>query len=131
MLPVVAATNRPDSLDDALLRPGRIDRILFVGPPDLEAREEILRINLKRVPHNLMEQDLASLAQITNGFSGAEMAAVCREAALNALRENVEVELVEKKHFLFAVNSTKPQITKQMLDFYEHFKRTSKLQNLG
>lgn len=78
---VVAATNRPDLLDQALMRPGRIDCMIYVGPPDLEARTEVFKIHLKRVPLGA-EIDLGKLARLTEGFSGAEIAGVCKEASL-------------------------------------------------
>ena len=82
---VIAATNRPDILDQALLRPGRFDRQVVVGAPDLKGREEILRVHTKRVP--LAEGiDLRSVARGTPGFSGADLANLVNEAALLAAR---------------------------------------------
>ncbi|RUM46870.1 MAG: AAA family ATPase, partial [Hyperthermus sp.] len=83
---VVAATNRPDILDPALLRPGRFDRLIYVPPPDKEARLEILRIHTRKMP--LAEDvDLERLAQQTEGYTGADLEAVAREAAMIAVRE--------------------------------------------
>jgi cell division protease FtsH len=84
---LVAATNRPDVLDPALLRPGRFDRRVIVGRPDVRGREEVLRVHAKKVP--LAEDvNLGVLARGTPGFSGADLANMVNEAALNAARTN-------------------------------------------
>ncbi|HPJ83953.1 MAG TPA: CDC48 family AAA ATPase, partial [Methanothrix sp.] len=85
---VIAATNRPDIIDPALLRPGRFDRMIEIGMPDQEARLDILKIHTAERP--LAEDvDLASLSKRTDGFSGADIAAVCNEAVMLAIREYV------------------------------------------
>lgn len=123
---VVAATNRPDLLDPALLRPGRIDRALFVGPPDVQGREEILEVHTRRLP---LADDvkLAELAIATARFSGAELAALCREAAMAAIDEQREgAERVAKRHFLRALGRVRPQIDDAMLAFFEGFRSQRK-----
>ncbi len=84
---LVAATNRPDVLDPALLRPGRFDRRVIVGRPDVRGREEVLRVHSKKVPIS-EDVDLRVLARGTPGFSGADLANMVNEAALNAARSN-------------------------------------------
>jgi cell division protease FtsH len=84
---LVAATNRPDVLDPALLRPGRFDRRVVVGRPDVRGREEILRVHAKKVPVS-DDVDLRVLARGTPGFSGADLANMVNEGALNAARAN-------------------------------------------
>jgi len=84
---LVAATNRPDVLDPALLRPGRFDRRVVVGLPDIRGREEILRVHVKKVPVS-DDTNLNILARGTPGFSGADLANMVNEAALNAARVN-------------------------------------------
>ena len=84
---LVAATNRPDVLDPALLRPGRFDRRVVVGLPDVRGREEILRVHVKKVPVS-DDTNLNVLARGTPGFSGADLANMVNEAALNAARMN-------------------------------------------
>ncbi len=126
---VVAATNRPDLLDKALVRPGRLDRMIYVPPPPPQARHEILRIHARNVPLHA-DVDLAALAgPPTEGFSGAEVAALCREAAMLALQEAVEAGraagTVEDRHFEHAVRATTKQITPDMLAFYERFRRNA------
>ncbi len=84
---VLAATNRPDVLDPALLRPGRFDRQITVGLPDVNGREGILRIHTRKLRLS-PEVNLNLIARSTTGFSGADLANLCNEAALNAAREN-------------------------------------------
>ncbi|HVW77117.1 MAG TPA: ATP-dependent zinc metalloprotease FtsH [Alloacidobacterium sp.] len=84
---LVAATNRPDVLDPALLRPGRFDRRVVVGRPDVRGREEVLRVHAKKVPLS-EDVDLRVMARGTPGFSGADLANMVNEAALNAARAN-------------------------------------------
>jgi AAA family ATPase len=115
---VVAATNRPDILDDALMRPGRIDRKIYVPPPDADSRRQIFDGQFKKFPCAEVF-DLTSLVEITSGFSGAEVVAVCSEAALAAIEE--KKESVEFSHVLKAIKATKPQITSAVLSFYEEF----------
>ncbi|ETE64245.1 Spermatogenesis-associated protein 5-like protein 1, partial [Ophiophagus hannah] len=96
---VVAATNRPDRLDDALLRPGRLDKILYVPPPDEKGRLSVLKICTERIPID-SDVSLADIASQTNMFSGADLENLCKEAALLALQENeVEATAVKYKHF--------------------------------
>ncbi len=117
---VLAATNRPDLIDAALTRPGRIDRRLYVSPPDAAARAEILKIHTKDTPLAL-DVDLSAVAAQCAGLSGAEIAAVCREAALHAIEEDGDAQEVWKRHFLRAVGDVEPQITSAMLAFFESF----------
>jgi transitional endoplasmic reticulum ATPase len=85
---VIAATNRPDIIDPALLRPGRFDKLLYVPPPDIEARKEILKIHLKKKP--LAEDvDIEDIARRTEGYTGADLAAVCNTAVMLAIREHI------------------------------------------
>jgi len=92
---VIGATNRPDIIDPALLRPGRFDRIVYVPPPDKEARKKIFEIHTRKVPL-ADDVDFEKLAEKTEGYSGADIAAVCREAALEALREKVREYVIFK-----------------------------------
>lgn len=95
---VVAATNRPDVLDPALLRPGRFDRQVIVGLPDVRGREQILRVHSRKVP-TASDVNVAIIARSTPGFSGADLANVVNEAALFAARSNkraVDMEDFEK-----------------------------------
>ncbi len=82
---IIAATNRPDILDPALLRPGRFDRIILVPYPDFKARIEILKIHTRRM--NLKDVDLEAIAKKTDGFSGADLKVICMEAGMFAIRD--------------------------------------------
>ncbi len=90
---LIAATNRPDVLDPALLRPGRFDRRVVVSRPDVRGREEILRVHTRKIPLN-DDVDLSVLARGTPGFSGADLANMVNEAALNAARQNRKTVLM-------------------------------------
>jgi AAA family ATPase len=122
---VIAATNRPDILDSALLRPGRIDSILYVSPPDLPSRQAIFTIQLKRIPTNGV--DPLVLAELTEGFSGAEVVAVCQNAASAAMMESLDATTVDIKHFLDSISKTVPRITPEMIEFYQRFRDRSGL----
>lgn len=123
---VVAATNRPDIIDTALLRPGRIDRMVYVGPPDRAAREQILTRNLRDVPC-ADSVDVAALAVATDGCSGAEVVAVCREGALQAMKEDpADAAVVEHRHFVSAVAGLNRTITAEMLAFYDNYRAASR-----
>nr|WCZ58393.1 cell division control protein 48 [Paratrimastix eleionoma] len=95
---VVAATNRPDLLDDALLRPGRFDQILEIPLPNQETRLEILKVHTKQMPLH-PNLDLEDLAKQTSSYSGAELESLCREAAMCSLRESLTNGVVERSHF--------------------------------
>jgi transitional endoplasmic reticulum ATPase len=115
---VIAATNRPDMLDTALLRPGRFDKILLVNAPTIEGRENILKIHTKNMPL-AKGIKISDLAKDTDGFTGADLEALTREAAMIALRENMEAKEVSKKHFEEALNKVKPSVTKQSIVTYK------------
>jgi len=117
---IIAATNRPDLVDPALLRPGRFDRVIYVPPPDRRARLEILKVHTRKVPL-ASDVDLEKLAELTEGYSGADLEALVREAALVALRENLNASVVESRHFIIALNTIKPSLTPQMIKFYEEW----------
>ncbi len=119
---VIAATNRPDILDPALLRPGRFDRIIFVDVPDEKARLAILKIHTKRMPL-AKDVKLEELAKKTEGFVGADLAALCKEAALLALRENKKAKQVSKKHFEQALKKIGPSVTKEMAKAYKEIEQ--------
>jgi len=115
---VIGATNRPDLLDSALLRPGRFDRIIFVPPPDLKARYEILKIHTRKIPL-ADDVDLAQLAKITEGYSGADLEALVREAVMLALRESLIPRPISMKYFQKAMEYVKPSLTRERLEAYE------------
>ncbi|KAI8341533.1 P-loop containing nucleoside triphosphate hydrolase protein [Chlamydoabsidia padenii] len=126
---VVAATNRPDIIDDALLRPGRIDRILYVGPPDLPSRREIFRIQLRKMT---CDDDvvLEELATMSDGCSGAEAVAICQDAALYAMEEDIHIDSIKRRHFIKALSSFTRRITDEMIQFYADYQAKSGLQSI-
>jgi len=117
---VVAATNRPDMMDQALLRPGRLDRVVYVPLPDMDTRRKVLEVHTKSIP--LGEKvDLETVAARTEGYSGAEVAAVCNEAALAALEQSVTAIVVTEEHFETALSNLKPRISSSLFSVYEKF----------
>ncbi|MEV0131867.1 AAA family ATPase [Dactylosporangium sp. NPDC050688] len=106
---VIGATNRPDLVDPALLRPGRLERLVFVPPPDTDARAEILRAASKPVPL-AADVDLPSLAASLDGFSAADCAALIRESALAAMRESLEATEVTAAHVALARERVRPSL---------------------
>ena len=125
---VVAATNRPEMIDPALLRSGRFERVLHVPPPDAPAREAIFEIHSSGMP--LSKFSIKDLLSSMDGFTGADIEAVCREAALIAMRENKKK--VAKKHFDEAVTRVRPTVTPEMLEYYQKMETrlTSGLSNI-
>ncbi|MBT4376614.1 CDC48 family AAA ATPase [archaeon] len=115
---ILAATNRPDMLDTAILRPGRFDKILLVNAPTAEGREMILKIHTKKMPLG-KDVDLKKLAKDLEGYTGADLEGFTREAAMVALRENKEADVVKKKHFDEAFKKVKPSVNKQSIDTYK------------
>ncbi|AGK61426.1 AAA family ATPase, CDC48 subfamily [Archaeoglobus sulfaticallidus PM70-1] len=127
---VIAATNRPDIVDPALLRPGRIERHILIPAPDKESRKQILQIHTRGMP--LDKIDFDELAEKTEGYSGADIEALCREAGMLALREKLKAGLskeeiskvakeikVTRKHFEKAMEKIKPSLTNEDLERYK------------
>ena len=128
---VIAATNRPDMVDPALLRPGRIERHIYIPPPDREARKEIFRIHLKGKPL-ADDVDIEWLAEKTEGYSGADIEAVCREAGMLAIREAIKPDMsredakkvaekikITRRHFEEALKKVRPSLTKEDIERYK------------
>jgi transitional endoplasmic reticulum ATPase len=115
---VVGATNRPDMLDSALMRPGRFDRIVYVGVPEKEGRLQILKIHTKNMPLE-KDVDLQELANLTEGYTGADLEALSREAAMLALREDIDVKTVKKKNFEKAMEKVLPSVSKGDVETYK------------
>jgi len=115
---VIAATNRPDLVDPALLRPGRLDKLIYVPSPDVKARLEILKVLTRRTPLS-PEVNLEEIARKTEGYSGADLTALVREAALNVLRRNREAIQVSMEDFEYALRKIPPSLTQEIIKFYE------------
>jgi len=122
---VLAASNRPDIIDPAVLRPGRFDRRVYVPPPDEEARLKILQIKTKDMPLD-SSVDLAVLARRMASYSGADIDSVCREAAINALRRDEDVEGVTLSDFEKAMSEISPSVTPDMEKWYLEISRKFK-----
>ncbi|MFH1063841.1 MAG: CDC48 family AAA ATPase [Candidatus Woesearchaeota archaeon] len=118
---IIGATNRPDIVDTALLRPGRFDRIIMVGSPGEASREKIFMIHSKNMPL-APDVDIKELAKKTEGYAGADIESICREAAIVALRKNMDAKEVTKKDFDKAFERVRPSITKEIEDSYKSLK---------
>lgn len=118
---IVGITNRPDLIDPSLLRPGRLDLIVYIGQPDENARREILKIITQPMP--LEESiDLTGIAQATKNFSGADLFALCREAAVSAMQRKSKT--ISSADFAHALKAARPSITKEVEDWYEAMKKS-------
>jgi len=113
---IIGATNRPDMVDPALLRPGRFDRIILTPVPDKKARLEILKLHTKGMP--LKGVDLDYLAEQTEGFVGADIEALCREAAMLSLREDLKNKIITGDHFEQALMKVAPSVSKDVEQMY-------------
>ena len=130
---VLGATNRPDMLDPGLLRPGRFDKILLVNAPGDEGRLQILKIHTAKMPIGSGKKPftdkektefLEDIAKKTEGYTGADLEALAREAAMLALRESQASEMVKKSHFEEALRKVKPSVTKASIEIYRKIEDT-------
>jgi transitional endoplasmic reticulum ATPase len=128
---VLAATNRPDMVDTALLRPGRLDRLLYIPPPDEKSRVEIFRIHTEGKPLG-DDVDFHALAKRTPEYVGADIESVCREAAMMAIRDYISGNMspeeakakaadirITMKHFDAALKKIKPSASRESMKQYE------------
>ena len=122
---IIGATNRPNLIDPALLRPGRFDELIYVGTPDTAGRRRILSIHTKAMPL-AKDVDLESLAQRTENFTGADLEDLVRRAGLNALRRGLEEATVTMADFDAALKDTRASVTPDMLEEYERIQDTLK-----
>ena len=114
---VIGATNRPDMLDSAILRPGRFDRLLMVSPPDKAGRLDVFKIHTKNMPL-AKDVNIDKMAEQTDGYVGADIESLCREAAMLALRKDKNAKEVSKKHFEEAMRKVKASISKGDVERY-------------
>ncbi len=122
---VIGATNRPDMIDPALIRSGRFDRLVMIGQPDEEGREQILRIHTGNTPL-AADVSLREIAEITDGYVGSDLESIAREAAIEALRETDDAEEVEMRHFRKAMESVRPTINENIMSYYEDIEQQFK-----
>jgi transitional endoplasmic reticulum ATPase len=115
---VIGATNRPDLMDPALLRPGRFDEIVLVPPPDEDARMEILKVH---TGHMSLDEDvkIKELAKKTEGYTGADIEVLCRKAGMIALHEDMNIQKVSYRHFKEALKKIHPSTTPKTKEYYE------------
>jgi transitional endoplasmic reticulum ATPase len=119
---VVGATNRPDMIDPALLRPGRLERLVYVPPPDAVGRADILRASAKNVPF-ADDVDLGEVADELWLYSAADCAALVREAALTAMRESLDASIVTASHVAQAMERVRPSLDPEQLEYLENYAR--------
>lgn len=134
----IGATNRPELLDEALLRPGRLDQLIYIPLPDLPARQGILEATLKKSPI-APNVPMSFLAQKTEGFSGADLAELCQRAAKAAIRDNIasaelaqgadgdamedeDVSEITRKHFEEALGGARRSVSMTDLSKYDNFR---------
>lgn len=119
---IIAATNRPDIMDTALLRPGRFDRIILAPVPDLEARKAIFKVHTKGMPL-AKKINIDDFAAKSENYVGADIEAVCREAAILALRENIDAKEISASHFEKALKKVQPSVTKEIDETYQELQK--------
>ncbi|XP_050205238.1 calmodulin-interacting protein 111 isoform X2 [Mercurialis annua] len=119
---VIAATNRPDKIDPAILRPGRFDRLLYVGPPNITDREDIFRIHLRKIPCS-SDVCIEELAHLTEGCTGADISSICREAAIVAITESTDASEVTMQHLKTAITQAQPSDSESYHELYAQFQR--------
>jgi transitional endoplasmic reticulum ATPase len=115
---ILAATNRLDIIDPALLRPGRFDRIVFIGSPNKEARLKILKVHTRKMPL-AQDVDLEKLADVTEHYTGADLENLVREAGMEAVRKNINAKEVTMAQFEKALQRVKPSLDEETIKYYE------------
>ncbi|MFW3145860.1 MAG: CDC48 family AAA ATPase [Thermoplasmatota archaeon] len=116
---VLGATNRPDILDQALLRSGRFDRLIFVGPPNEQERLEIFKVHTASMPLS-NDVNLDDIAARTEGFTGADISSICREAGITALRKDLSAKRVTPEDFEEAMADARPSVDKATVEAYQN-----------
>ncbi|KAL8142988.1 hypothetical protein V2J09_016020 [Rumex salicifolius] len=127
---VIAATNRPDKIDPALLRPGRFDRMLYVGPPSEKERVDIFNIHLRKMPCS-PDVDRIVLSRLTEGFTGADISLICREAAMKALEENFVAAEIKMEHLRAAVEHVPRSEVEPYQNLSENFQRLVRTKDIS
>lgn len=116
---LAAATNRLHAIDDALLRPGRFDSLIYVPPPDIDSRLQILHIHTQHTPIS-DDVDLQWVAQQTDMYTGADLQNLVREACICALHDGLSQQYVNNKHFQSALNLVQPSLSSSIMQQYQH-----------
>ncbi len=120
---VIAATNRPDMVDSGLLRSGRFDKLLHVTIPEKEARKQIFQIYTRKMPLG-KDVDIDKMVKRTEGYVGADIEAICREAGLHALRKSIKSRTVTQKDFDFALEQARPSVDKFTIDYFNKLEKS-------
>ena len=118
---VIAATNRPDIIDPALLRSGRFDRPVLIGAPQKNERISILNVHMRDMPLS-NDVDKEELADLTEWYVGSDLETLCKEAAMLALREEMNIAFIEMRHFREALKKVRPAIDERTMQYYEQIK---------
>lgn len=122
---ILASTNRPELVDPALIRAGRFDKLLYVGPPDRDERLDILKIHTRNMPLD-KRIDLEALSDKLDGFVGADIAALCQEAGIVAMSEDFEANRILPRHMEAALKEVRPSVTPEVMDYYDKLSRSLK-----
>ncbi|WGI17625.1 CDC48 family AAA ATPase [Methanonatronarchaeum sp. AMET-Sl] len=115
---IIGASNRPDIIDPALMRPGRFDRRIFIPVPDQKARKKILEIHTENMPLS-KNIDLNELSYELEGYVGSDIESLCREAAMLALRQNIQAKKINKRHFRKAMETVYPTVDEETKEYYK------------
>jgi ATP-dependent Zn protease len=119
---IVGATNRPEHIDDALMRPGRFDKLIHIPAPDEEGRLKILQFILKKMPVE-KDFDICSVAERTVNFSGADLVNLCNEAALCAATRDFNCEHIKKEDFETVLTFLRPSLSEEKIKYYEKYEK--------
>jgi SpoVK/Ycf46/Vps4 family AAA+-type ATPase len=127
---VIGATNRPDIIDSALLRPGRFDRLIPIPAPDENTRKKILELHLSTMKLD-EDVDINRLVESTNSFAGADIEGLCREAGMMALREDLKATTVKHRHFETALKKVHGSLTEEILRWFEDLEKKLRRRGAG
>jgi SpoVK/Ycf46/Vps4 family AAA+-type ATPase len=117
---VIAATNRPDLIDNALMRPGRFDKLIYIPAPDQQSRHKILEVVAKKMPFD-NDVDLDELAKVTERFSGADLCNLCNEAGLEAITQSFDASNIRMEHFNNVLEYIRPSLTREQIRWYDDY----------
>ena len=123
---VIGATNRPESLDDALIRPGRLDTMAYIGLPDSGARKDIFDIQKKSMNWEMSDEEMQQAVDLTNGYTGAEIVQICQKAGFLSIERDEKDYFIRWEDLLKSIKDSKPRITSIMIEKYRIFESSRK-----
>ena len=123
---VIGATNRPEKLDDALIRPGRLDTMAYIGIPDAAARKEIFAIQQKAMNWEVTDSEIDLAVALTEGYTGAEVVQVCQKAGFMSIERDEKDYFIRMVDIEKSISKTKPRITQAMIEKYLKFESSRK-----